>query len=183
VNIAGLLKGTLRGGGFVLCAILLAGCIDSAEPILTDAKPVFGPRFKAQLFTLGDGVAKDPTQEQFTWDGKRYVSTSAKPTIEPFTAFPFGAGDFIVQSVTVKPPVKAEYALLHKLVDGVFIGRVVDEDDADEQTRAASCKKTDKYTCRVETREQLLALVRATAAKHHQSGGLVVMVDDTRAVK
>jgi hypothetical protein len=177
------MKRSLSASVICAAAILLAGCIDSAKPILTDAKPVFGPRFTAQFFSMSKGVAEDPTQEQFTWDGTRYVSTSAKPTIEPFTAFPFGGGDFIVQSVTAKPPVKAEYALLHKLVDGVFLGRVVDEDDADEQTRAASCKKTDKYTCRVETREQLLALVRATAAKHHQSGGLVVMQGDTRAVK
>jgi hypothetical protein len=173
-----LLKRFSSAGIFCALALLLAGCIDSAEPILTDAKPVFGPRFKARLISMGGGVANEQSQEQFTWDGKRYVSTSSKPTVEPFTAFPFGTDDFIVQSVTVKPPIKTEYALLHKFMDGVFIGRVVDEDDADEKTRAASCKKTDKYTCRVETREQLYTLARATAAKHHQSGGLVIMQAD-----
>ena len=164
----------------VLAALALAGCIDSAEPILTDAKPVFGQTFRAQLYSLNNGHAEEPALERFNWDGKRYVSTSAKPAIEPFAAYPYGAGDFIVQSVSSPP--KAEYALLHKLADGVFLGRVIDEQDADEATRKL-CTQTDKYTCRIKTRDQLLAFAKATAAKQHQSGGLVIMLAEPAAQK
>ncbi len=159
-----------------ICALSLAGCIDSAEPILTEAKPVFGEKFMVQLYSLNNGLADEPTLERFTWDGKRYASSSAKPAIEPFTAHPFGSGDFILQNVASKQPVKVEYALLHRLADGVFLGRVIDEQDADEQARAKLCTMIDKYTCRIQTRDQLFALAGATAAKRHQSGGLMIML-------
>jgi hypothetical protein len=165
------------------CGVALSGCIDSAEPILVDAKPVLGEKFSTQLYSLRNARAEDPVLEQFVWDGKRYASTSAKPTIEPFTAFSFGSGDFILQSVSSKPPPKVEYALLHKLVDGVFLGRVIDEQDTDERTRAKLCTMTGKYTCRIQTRDQLFALARATAAKQHQSGGLMIMLTDPPAKK
>ena len=173
----------LPGALLTLAALCLAGCIDSAEPILTDAKPVFGQTFRAQLYSLNNGHAEEPALEQFNWDGKRYVSTSAKPQIEPFTAFPYGpSGDFIVQTVSATPPAKAEYALLHKLADGVFLGRVIDEDDADDATKKL-CTKLDRFTCRIQTRDQLLAFAKATAAKQYQSGGLVIMLAEPQAQK
>lgn len=78
-----------------------------------------------------------------------------------------------------KEPNKTEYALLHKLVEGVFLARVIDEDDAVEQTRITLCTKSDKSSCRIQTREQLFAFARATAARQHQSGGLVIRLPDT----
>ena len=42
----------------------------------------------------------------------------------------------------------------------------IDEDDADEPTRAAHCKHPGGAACRIETREQLFAFARATAAQH-----------------
>jgi hypothetical protein len=165
-----------------LAALALAGCIDSAQPILTDAKPVLGQHLRVQLFAIDKGRADEPALEEFVWDGQRYASSSAKPTIEPFTAFPYGDGDFIVQTVSTGPKSKTEYALLHKLGAGVYLARVIDEDDADEATRKA-CRQIDKFTCRIETRDQLLTFVKATAAKHHESGGLVVMMGDKPAKK
>ena len=165
-----------------LAGLSLAGCIDSAEPILTEAKPVFGDHFKAQFYSLNEGRVDEPAQDQFTWNGKQYVSSNAKPTIEPFTAFSYASGDFIVQTVSAKPPHKAEYALLRRLVDGVYLARVIDEDDADEATRKL-CTRTDRYTCRIQTRDQLFAFARATAAKQHQSGGLVLLLPNERPTK
>ena len=55
----------------------------------------------------------------------------------------------------------------------------VDEADADEAARAANCKHPEGAACRVETREQLFAFARATAAKHGDEGGLVLRLPDT----
>ena len=166
----------------LFACLALAGCIESAEPILTGAKPVFGERFKAQLYTLKDGRADDPVLESFSWDGNRYVSSDAKPTVEPFTAHPFGSGDYIVQTISAKQP-KAEYALLHRLADGVYLGRVIDQDDVDEATRKKECDPTDKFNCRIKAHEQLEIFAKATAAKNHQTGGLVILLADESAKK
>ena len=90
-------------------------------------------------------------------------------------------GDFIIQEVSAKRPRISEYALLHKLADGVFMLWAIDEMDADEQTRAAFCGKgnnKDPAACRVETREQLFAFARATSARQKPDGGLVLLLPE-----
>jgi hypothetical protein len=42
-----------------VCALSLAGCIDSARPILTDAQPLFGHRVRF--------AAVDPEQADYVW--------------------------------------------------------------------------------------------------------------------
>ena len=44
-----------RGPGRALRACRCPACIDSSDPILTDAQPVFGPRLNLQLYTLAQG--------------------------------------------------------------------------------------------------------------------------------
>jgi hypothetical protein len=166
----------------LFACLALTGCIESAEPILTGAKPVFGERFKAQLYTLKDGRADEPVLENFSWDGKRYVSSNDKPTVEPFTAHPFGSGGYIVQIVSAKQA-KAEYALLHRLADGVYFGRVIDQDDADETTRKRECEPPDKFNCHIKAYKQLEIFAKATAAKNHQTGGLVILLADESTKK
>ncbi len=166
-----------------LCALALAGCIQSAEPILTDAKPMLGQRLNLQFYSLVDGVASEPSQEQFSWNGTSYTHSGGANTVDGFTAYTFGTGDYLIQSLPGKKPDKIEYALLHKLADGVFLSRVIDEEDADAATRTKLCTKSDKFSCSITTRDQLLTFARATAARKHTSGGLVLWLPDTPPTK
>jgi hypothetical protein len=160
-----------------LCALLLAGCVDSAAPILHDAKPIFGQRARLHLYALRDGAAHEPDIATYRWNGSRYVIPRWRSAnLSPFTIHDFEGNDSIVQSFSTKGEKAIEYALARKLADGVYLVIAIDENDADEATRAALCSKAKFSPCRIETREQLLAFARATAAKPQQSGGLAVLV-------
>jgi hypothetical protein len=67
----------------------------------------------------------------------------------------------------------------HTLVPGVYQVVPIDENDADDATRAANCARRSGSSCRVETREQLFALARATAAHRSDNGGLVIRLPDS----
>jgi hypothetical protein len=161
----------------MLCALMLAGCIDSTAPILHDATPVFGERVRLHLYSLRDGAAHQPDTMTFRWNGSRYaVPRWRLKDLSGFTFHEFEGNDSLVQSFSAKGQRAVEYAVARKLADGAFLIIAIDENDADEATRTAMCTKTKFTSCRIETREQLLAFARATAAKPHQSGGLAVLV-------
>ena len=179
MTISAALRALVQVAALALSAFLISACVDSAAPILTDAKPVFGPTFRAQLYGLREGIAREPEQATYTWDGKRYAhAAGGAADIKAFTAHPFEGGDYIVQSVSDERNRRTEYALMHRLVEGVYLVTPVDEDDADEPARAANCHERGKFSCRVETPAQLFALARASAAKRKESGGLVVRLPD-----
>ena len=164
-----------------LCAASLSGCIDSASPILSDSQPVLGQRLRLQLYGLRKGYAVDPEQATFVWNGALYAHAGGgMKDVSAFSVHPFEAGDFIIQTVPAKKASITEYAIMHKLVEGVYQVVVIDEADADEPTRAAYCKKGDKndHACRIETREQLFAFARATAARRKDDGGLAIRLRD-----
>ena len=162
-----------------LCGLALTGCIDSSGPILTDAQPVLGPRLNLQLYSLREGHAHDPERASFAWDGKLYVrSGGGMKDVSSFTVHEFEAGDTIIQSSQLRHPQIAEYALMRKLAEGVYQVIAIDEDDADEPTRAAQCKHPGGTACRIETREQLFTFARATAAKRKTDGGLAIRLED-----
>jgi len=168
-----------------LCALSLAGCIDSSGPILANSQDLFGAKMKVQLFSLREGRGREPVQAEFTWNGSLYSHAGGGlREVSAFSVHPFEAGDYIIQEVPVKRPRITEYALLHKLADGVYMVWAIDEDDADEPTRAAYCGKGDKKdpaSCRIETREQLFAFARATAARNKQDGVLAVRLPEGAA--
>jgi hypothetical protein len=167
-----------------LCGMALTGCIDSSGPILTDAQPVLGPRLTLQLYSLREGHAHDPERASFAWDGKLYVrSGGGMKDVSGFSVHPFEAGDSIIQSSQLRHPQIAEYALMRKLAEGVYQVIAIDEDDADEPTRAAQCKHPGGTACRIETREQLFTFARATATKRKTNGGLAIQLDDARPSK
>jgi len=169
----------VRAGLAALCALSLAGCIDSSGPILADSADVFGSRLKLQLFSLRKGYAHDPEQATYSWNGAIYAhSGGTMKDVSGFSVHPFEAGDSIIQTVPSKQGQTTEFALLHKLAEGVFQVVAIDEADADEQTRAAYCKHVDKSGCRIETREQLFAFARATQAQRHDDGGLAIRLPD-----
>jgi hypothetical protein len=176
-------KRTLAQAGLAaLCALALTGCIDSSGPILASSQDVFGAKLKLQFFSLREGRAREPAQAEFTWNGSLYSHAGGGlREVSAFSVHTFEAGDYIIQEVPVKRPRITEYALLHKLADGVYVVWPIDEEDADEPTRAAFCGKgtpKDPSPCRIETREQLFAFARATAARNKQVGALVLRLPD-----
>jgi hypothetical protein len=163
-----------------LCALSLSACIDSARSILTDAQPLMGQRVRFQLYTLRDGHATDPERARFAWDGKRYVRAGGgMKDIASFSLHPFEGGDSIVQSVSVRHPEHVEYAIAHPLADGVYLVNAIDEEDA-EATARAQCTHPGGAACRIDTREQLFAFARATAARHNANGGLAIRLADDK---
>jgi hypothetical protein len=173
---------TFRAAIAALCALSLSGCIDSLGPILPDPQPVFGPRLKLQLYGLRSGFANEPQHANFNWNGALYAHAGGDlREVSAFSVHPFEAGDYIIQEVPAKRARITEYALLHKLAEGVYQVIAIDEADADEPTRTASCgkgDKTDPSPCRIATRDQLFAFARATAARQKTDGGLVIRLPD-----
>jgi len=160
-----------------LAAVMLAGCIQSAAPILSDAKPVFGESVRVHLYSLSDGNAHRPEVVTFRWNGSRYVIPRWRLSdLAGFTWHDFEGNDAIVQSFSSKGEHAIEYALARKLADGTYLINAIDENDADEATRATNCTKTQFSACRIEKPDQLFAFARATAGKTHQRGGLAVVV-------
>ncbi len=168
----------LRASLTVPGASLLAGCIDSAQPILTDAQPLFGPRPNLQLYAVSDGHARDPERANFAWNGKHYARLRGMKDVSGFSVHPFEGGTYIIQSFPVRQPRHVEYALMRKLAEGTYLVKAIDEDDADEPTRKAHCKHEGGAACRIETREQLFAFARATAARPKDEGGLAILLQD-----
>ncbi len=163
-----------------LCVLSLSACVDSTGPILTGAQPVLGPRLNLQLYTVRNGNAAEPEKVQYTWNGTLYAHAGGgMKDVKAISVHPFEAGDYIIQAIPARANQTVEYALLHALASGVYLVIAIDEADADEPTRAANCKHPDGAACRVETREQLSAFARATAAKHKDEGGLVIRLPDT----
>jgi hypothetical protein len=163
----------------VLCALSLSGCIDSGSPILVDAEPVFGKTLRLQFYSLRKGFAHDPQQATYRWNGALYAHAGGgMREISAFSIHPFEAGDSIIQTVPSGRARITEYAVMHKLAEGVFQVVPIDEDDADDPTRAAFCKRIDKSACRIETREQLFTFARFTAARNKDNGGLAIRLPD-----
>ena len=169
----------VRAALAALCSLVLAGCIDSSGPILTDAQPVLGQHLNLQLYALRDGHAHDPERARFSWNGKLYLQSGhGMNDVKGFTVHPFEGGGYIIQSSPTRHPQTAEYALMHQLAEGVYQVIAIDEDDADAATRAANCKHPGGTACRIETREQLFTFAHATTARKKTGGGLAVRLED-----
>jgi hypothetical protein len=161
-------------------ALLLAACVSSRDPILGDAKPMLGERLRMALYGLETGGAGKPERATFRWDGSRYVNRGGMKDIASFTLHEFEGRDLIAQSLSRGKDKRFEYAIVRKLADGVFLVFPIDEDDADAATRASACAKTGSASCQADTRDQLLALARAAAAKPRDHGGLAILLAEKK---
>jgi hypothetical protein len=160
-----------------LSGISLAACIESATPLLSDARPVFGDQVRFILYGLRDGAAHDPQTVSFRWNGSYYAVSGKRQTgVTDFTIHEFEGRDAILQTANVKKGQMIEYALARKLADGVYLFIALDKAGVDEKLTAALCPDAKSTICRVQTREQLLTFARANAAKPHETGGLAVRV-------
>lgn len=162
---------------------LLTGCVTSGAPILTDAQPLLGRHARLHLYSVSDGKADEFQKVSFRWDGKQYIPVGRNDSgIASFTLHRFDSEDWIAQTArATRGAMTTEYAYVRKLADGVHIVNVIDEQDADETTRKQFCEKTSAFDCRISTSDQLLTFSRATAAKQHTGGGLVIEVSPTRS--
>jgi hypothetical protein len=155
---------------------LLTGCISSNEPILTDGQPLLGKEPHIRFYVLRDGTAREPSAETFRWQDGRYVPVGGNAKdFGPFTLHAFEGSDLIVQSIRAGKPV--EYGIARKLAEGVYLLLAVDESDADDATLSKFCEKPPGTACRVTSREAVLTLARASAAKPHAGGGLALLME------
>jgi hypothetical protein len=162
----------------LIASLLLAGCVQSEGPILSDSAQPFGKILKLQLYGLSKGFARDPQSVSFKWNGHYYARASGGlRDVSGFTIHPFEGDDFIIQTVPAKPRSPTEFAIAHRLAEGVWQVVPINEADADAPTRDAYCKSS-KSACVIETRQQLLALARATAAQQKADGGLAIRLTD-----
>jgi hypothetical protein len=156
--------------------VFLTGCISSDAPILTDGQPLLGNEPHLRFYVLRDGTARVPSVETFRWQDGRYVPIGGNAKdIGPFTLHAFEGTDLIVQSIRTGKPV--EYGIARKLADGVYLLFAVDESDADATMQNEFCEKAATVACRVTSREAVLALARASAAKPHAGGGLALLME------
>jgi hypothetical protein len=175
------LRPLLSLAALISAALALGGCVQSNGPILSDATPVFGQRLKLQLYGLRDGYARDPDMVTFTWNGALYArSSGGLRDIGGFTVHAFDGDDYLLQTVPAKRTQPTEFAIAHRLADGVWQVVPVDEDDADEPTRSALCQSGSRSVCTIERRDQLFAFARATAARRKENGGLAIRLPDDR---
>jgi hypothetical protein len=154
---------------------LLAGCIDSAEPLLTDAQPLLGERLNLQLYALRENAVYDPVTAKFVWQDGHYARTGGTDTsIHDFTLHDFEGSDLIAQEIQTGSPVN--YAILRKLAEGTYLAFLIDESDADKATRKKFCSNGSGPGCTVTTRQAVLAFAHASAAKRPSVGGLVLLL-------
>ena len=105
-----------RGGGvksFLVRAAFAALCALSLCPAASirparsspTAQPVLGPKLNLQLYALRKGLARDPEQRAFTWNGKLYAhSGGGMSDIHAFRVHPFEGGDYIIQALPTQAP-------------------------------------------------------------------------------
>lgn len=169
------------------CALALSGCVDSAEPVLTNPQPWMNRTIRLQFFSQTGGLFNDPEAAVYEWNGVQYAHASGGlADIKAFVIhpYPFQPGYYVLQSVPEKRGETIEYALMHEIARNVYWIAPIDEDDSDDETRAKYCQRVERSACRVTTREQLLALARATAALPPDKGALAVRLpSDTDATK
>jgi hypothetical protein len=172
-------RSAVRAAAAALCALSLSGCVDSDGPILTDSQPLFGNDVRLQFYTLRKGFVDEPEQASFKWQGERYIHTGGGMTdVTAFTVHRFEGRAYIVQSAAAKRQNIIEYAVAHKLAEGVYQVTAIDEDDADGATRKRYCKQVDDSHCRISSPRQLIAFARATDARQKNEGGLVLRLSD-----
>ena len=158
-----------------LWALLLSGCVDSAGPILTDARPLFGNDLRLQFYTLRKGFADETEQASFKWDGERYIHVAGGMNdVTAFTVHRLEGRAYIIQSAAAGRPNIIEYAVAHELTEGVYQVTPIDENDAAGTTRVRNCQRVEDSHCRITTRDQLIAFARATEARQKSEGGLVL---------
>jgi hypothetical protein len=163
----------------IVAAMALAACVQSQQPLITDAKPVLGQQFEVHLYeNFVDNKATDVHASVYQWKDGSYVRASGLARdAKRFVAQPLAANDFLLQSAD-EGTTLFNYWIGRKLNPGVYLIFPLDEADASEAVRKSVCgeNQPDGF-CRITTHEQLVTLAKATAAKPVRNAALGVVLD------
>jgi hypothetical protein len=157
-----------------LLTLGMSGCISATGPILGDAKAILGERIQVHAFAGSKDGKRDYTTGIFEWSGSRYVRRSGNFT--DFTIHPYEGRDLIIQSQSSRGSTTIDFGLARRIAEGVYLIIAIQEEDADEPTRARFCTKTQGAPCRISTPEQLFVFARATAARDEDNAAVAVVV-------
>lgn len=161
-----------------ISALSLTACVESQAPLIDDARPLLGQQFGVHLYEeFVDNKAGDVHSSVYWWKDGEYVRAyGLARDARRFVAQPLEGNDFLLQSSDEGRGVYL-YWVARKLSPGVYLLFAVDETAVDEPDRGVLCGTavTDGI-CRIQTRDQLIALARATAARPPKATALAVVV-------
>jgi hypothetical protein len=173
------LKSLSRGVGLAAMALVLAGCVESQRPLLEGAQPLYGDWSVFSHQRLANGRVASPKQEMalIRWTGQRYALVSeSQGRVRELTIHPLDADTALIQGVEgggFFGSATFVYAVARKQMDGVWAVIPVDPAAA-PQIRARACAAGREGRCRIDSRADLIALARATAATVGSADGLLV---------
>jgi hypothetical protein len=163
----------------IVATLTLAACVQSQQPLITDAKPVLGQQFEVHLYeNFVNNKATDVHASVYHWKDGAYVRANGLARdAKQFVAQPLAANDFLLQSAHDSTGL-FHYWIGRKLNPGVYLVFPLDEADASEAVRKSACGETQhEGFCRVTTHVQVVALALATAAKPVRNAALGVVLD------
>lgn len=151
----------------VMAAMLLSGCVESAQPLLTNAQPINGAQFELHIYEkLPEAKAPAFHTVSYTWkDGKYVRADGLSRDVRSLVVEPMGQNDVIIQGAGDNEKI-FNYWLGRKLVEGVYLIFPVTESDSDPAVRDAACaKEQPEGICMIKTYDRLTQLARETASK------------------
>jgi hypothetical protein len=160
-----------------VAALFLSACVQSEAPLITDAQPLLGQQFEVHLYEdFVDNKASGFHATVYQWKDGQYVRAGGlAQDVKRFVAQPLSGNDFVIQSSDENGRIFL-YWIGRRLTPGVYQIFGVDETDVDDATRKAICGDRSEVICWVNTRDQLLTLARATAAKPPRNPALGVVL-------
>jgi hypothetical protein len=158
-------------------SLTLTACVESTAPILKNAKPLLGHQFNVHLYEdFTDGKPKNFHAAGYRWADGEYVRASGLASdAKRFIAEPLAANDFVIQS-TDEHGKRYVFWIGRKLHDGAYLVFPLDITHVDDATRKTVCGGEQAEICLISTREQLLTMARATAAKPPRDAFLSVVL-------
>ncbi len=160
-----------------IAALFLSACVQSQAPLITDAQPLLGQQFEVHLYEEFVGnKASGVHASIYQWREGQYIRASGfAQDAKRFVAVPLAGSDFVIQSSDENGKIFV-YWLGSRLTPGVYQIFGIDEMDADETTRKTICGDRSVDICWVTSRDHLLTLARATAAKPPRNAALGVVL-------
>jgi hypothetical protein len=160
-----------------IAALFLSGCVQSQTPLITDARPLLGEQFEVHLYEdFVENKASGMHAAIYQWKDGQYVRAGGlTQDAKRFVAEPLAGNDFVIQSSDEAGMIHL-YWIGRRLSPGVYLIFGVDETAVDNVNRKAICGDRSEVICWVSTRDQLLSLARATAAKPPRNPALGVVL-------
>jgi hypothetical protein len=160
-----------------IAGLFLSACVQSQAPLITEAQPLLGQQFEVHLYEdFIDNKASGVHASTYRWrDGEYVRATGFAQDAKRFVAAPLAGNDFLIQS-SDESGRSFVYWIGRRLTPGVYQIFGINEMDADEATRKATCGDRSSDICWITTRDQLLTMARATAGKPPRNAALGVVL-------